>query len=59
MSITFFVSVLKLRAQQKMKDGKHIVGYHRYIAMVSSQVIGLLVVQVISSMFLPRVREFG
>lgn len=51
MSITFFVSVLQLRAKNKTKDGKQVVGYAKYIAMVSSQVIGLLIVQTISSMF--------
>ncbi|MFH0852818.1 MAG: hypothetical protein V1853_00195 [bacterium] len=51
MSITFFVSVSQLRAKNKMKDGKRIVGYKRYITMVSSQVIGLLLVQAISSIF--------
>lgn len=51
MSITFFVSVLQLRAKNKVKDGKRVVGYKQYIAMVSSQVIGLLLVQAISSIY--------
>ncbi|MFH1236682.1 MAG: hypothetical protein V1685_07195 [Parcubacteria group bacterium] len=50
-SITFFVSVLKLRAQNKVEDGRRVIGYKQYIAMVSSQVIGLIMVQAISSIF--------
>jgi glucan phosphoethanolaminetransferase (alkaline phosphatase superfamily) len=51
MSISLLVSILARRAQNKVKDGKRVIGYGKYIAMVSSQIIGLLLTQAVSAIF--------